>query len=360
MVTDLSNVIGWVKRVKDDLYTMNQAQIEWPHPPQRLLIIKKSHDEDVNNVTAEFIEWLIEKDIEVYVEYNILHHDGSMPVDEIVTRLTSETQSKLKCLSNHTSSEELLLLHIDLIISLGGDGTILHIASLFQRVIPPVMAFHLGSLGFLTAFNIQDYQQSIQKVIYHPIRVILRMRIHCTLSRGNVEASPKQMEMEVLNEMVVDRGPSSYMLLLEMMIDEKFVTMIQADGLIIATPTGSTAYSLAAGGAIVHPEVPCFLITPICAHTLSFRPLVLPSTSVIQIRVPMDSRARSVWASFDGRARTELQRGDSIFLHVSSWPLPTVCQEDSTADWFQRLSACLHWNLRAQQKALFHEYLQPE
>lgn len=129
---------------------------------------------------------------------------------------------------------------------------------------------------------------------------------------------------EVLNDLVVDRGPSPYVSLLELfgtlfkkktitsmlmryVGDEHHMTTVQADGLCVATPTGSTAYSLSAGGSLVHPEIPTLLITPICPHTLSFRPMLLPDSMELRICVPYNSRS-TAWASFDGRGRVELRR----------------------------------------------------
>ena len=115
---------------------------------------------------------------------------------------------------------------------------------------------------------------------------------------------------EVLNDLVVDRGPSPYVSLLELFGDEHHMTTVQADGLCVATPTGSTAYSLSAGGSLVHPEIPALLISPICPHTLSFRPMLLPDSMELRIVVPYNSRS-TAWASFDGRGRVELQRASA-------------------------------------------------
>jgi NAD+ kinase len=111
----------------------------------------------------------------------------------------------------------------------------------------------------------------------------------------------------VLNELVVDRGPNPTLSSTELFGDNEHLTSVQADGICIATPTGSTAYSLAAGGSLSHPDNPVMLISPICAHSLSFRPLILPDSMVIRVAVPYDART-TAWASFDGRERVELQR----------------------------------------------------
>jgi len=132
--------------------------------------------------------------------------------------------------------------------------------------------------------------------------------------------------------------------------DEHHMTTVQADGLVIATPTGSTAYSLSAGGSLVHPEIPAILISPICPHTLSFRPMLLPDTMELRICVPFNSRS-TAWASFDGRGRVELKQGDHIKVTASKYPFPTVCADKQSTDWFHAISRTLKWNERERQKS---------
>lgn len=128
------------------------------------------------------------------------------------------------------------------------------------------------------------------------------------------------------------------------------MTTAQADGLCISTPTGSTAYSLSAGGSLVHPEIPAILISPICPHTLSFRPMLLPDSMELRIAVPYNSRS-TAWASFDGRGRVELKQGDHIKVTASRYPFPTICAENQSVDWFESISRTLKWNERQRQKS---------
>ncbi|KIP06434.1 hypothetical protein PHLGIDRAFT_106990 [Phlebiopsis gigantea 11061_1 CR5-6] len=288
----------------------------------------------------------------------------------------------------------------DFVVTLGGDGTVLFTSWLFQRIVPPVLPFALGSLGFLTNFDFADHQAVMDSTIDAGIRVNLRMRFTCTVYRAiapepgkgrraikkadtgeilmrNLEKSgwealesghyipegkcSKDKEImcyttrpvesfEVLNDLVVDRGPSPYVSLLELFGDEQHMTTVQADGLTISTPTGSTAYSLSAGGSLVHPEIPAILITPICPHTLSFRPMLLPDTMELRVCVPFNSRS-TAWASFDGRGRIELKQGDHIKITASKYPFPTVCSISQSTDWFQSISRTLKWNERERQKS---------
>nr|XP_019010361.1 NAD+ kinase [Kwoniella pini CBS 10737]OCF49142.1 NAD+ kinase [Kwoniella pini CBS 10737] len=298
----------------------------------------------------------------------------------------------------------------DFVITLGGDGTVLFTSWLFQRIVPPVLPFALGSLGFLTNFDYAQYKQTMDKVVDEGIRVNLRMRFTCTVYRAiapeeaalaasakggkkrkaikkpggeilmshvdksgweNLEAPPSQgscsevagkdkeimcfstrpvEQFEVLNDLVVDRGPSPFVSLLELFGDEHHLTTVQADGLTVSTPTGSTAYSLSAGGSLVHPQIPALLITPICPHTLSFRPMLLPDSMELRICVPYNSRS-TAWASFDGRGRVELKQGDHIKVTASKYPFPTVCADKASTDWFGSISRTLRWNEREKQKS---------
>lgn len=167
-----------------------------------------------------------------------------------------------------------------------------------------------------------------------------------------VAAKAAPTSVQVLNDVVIDRGAASSLTNLEIYADGAFVTRVQADGLILATPTGSTAYSAGAGGALVHPSVAAILLTPVCPHALSFRPAVLPSTIRLRVVVAAASRASAV-VSFDGRSRITLSAGDALAVTASRWPVTTVDLAGGAADWFGALSGCLRWNEgRPAQKAL--------
>jgi NAD+ kinase len=150
---------------------------------------------------------------------------------------------------------------------------------------------------------------------------------------------------------VVERGSSPYLAQLEVYVGGVYLTTMQADGVIFSTPTGSTAYSLSAGGSMVHPAVPCVLLTPICPHSLSCRPMLLPDSAAVVCR--NSERARSdAWVSFDGKHRRRLRRGQSLQITMSSHPLPTVNRVDDTADWFHGIASAFHFNERPLQRPL--------
>ena len=153
----------------------------------------------------------------------------------------------------------------------------------------------------------------------------------------------------VLNEVVIDRGSSPYLASLETFCDDTHLTTVQADGIIFSTPTGSTAYSMAAGGSVVHPVVPAILVTPICPHVLSFRSMVFPDHCVIRCTVPQNARSDACVA-FDGRYRRLLHRGDSVVIRMSPHPVPTIDRTDHTADWLGSLKRNFNFNTRVDQK----------
>ncbi|KAF2397861.1 ATP-NAD kinase [Trichodelitschia bisporula] len=249
----------------------------------------------------------------------------------------------------------------DLVLTLGGDGTVLFTSWLFQRVVPPVLSFSLGSLGFLAGFEFDRYRDVLARVMGEEgMRVSLRMRFTCTIYRQSASGLPgngggeggealvEGEQYEVLNELVLDRGPSSYVSSLELLCNGALLTHIQADGCILSTPTGSTAYSLSAGGSLVHPAIPAILLTPICPHTLSFRPMILSDSMELRLRVPRGSRS-TAWCAFDGKARVELRQGDCVVVEASRYPFPTVGAGEM--EWFESIARTLRWNVRgAQQK----------
>lgn len=258
----------------------------------------------------------------------------------------------------------------DLVLTLGGDGTVLFTSWLFQRIVPPILSFALGSLGFLTNFPFETYKPTLDRIMEGSgMRVNMRMRFTCTVYRAannkrrpstsslsKPASTPELIEdsqFEVLNELVIDRGPSPYVSNLELYGDTHLLTIIQADGCIISTPTGSTAYSLSAGGPLTHPSIPGILLTPICPHTLSFRPMVLSDTLCLRICVPKGSRS-TAYASFDGKGRVELRRGDEVRVEAGRYPFPTVVGEGGTGgEWFESVRRALRWNTRGAVQRAF-------
>lgn len=316
-----------------------QISLKWESPPQTVLIFMKPNSTSVRILCAEMVRWLKEqRKLNIFVE------------PRVRAELLTES-SYYSFVQTWQDDKEILLLHtkVDLVVTLGGDGTVLWAASMFKGPVPPIVPFSLGSLGFMTPFHSEQYKECLKSIIRGPISITLRHRLQCHVIR---ESAKNEYETEgpilVLNEVTIDRGISSFLTNLECYCDNSFVTCVQGDGLILSTTSGSTAYSLAAGGSMVHPQVPGILFTPICPHSLSFRPLILPEHVTLRVQVPFNSRGHA-WASFDGKDRKQLAPGDALVCSMAPWPVPTACRGDSTSDFLHSIHDGLHWNLRKTQ-----------
>lgn len=311
-----------------------------------VLIVTKARDNSLIYLTKEMTECLLNSypNLSVYVDQNLRtshRFDANGLINDI-----KNGESRLKFWDKQLIKDGTV--PFDFVITLGGDGTVLHASTLFQTAVPPIIPFSLGSLGFLTCFEYENFKDVLHDVLVNGVKTDLRMRFSCKVYNAN---GTMVCEQQVLNELTIDRGPSPYFTMLELYGDNNLLTVAQADGLIIATPTGSTAYSLSAGGSLVHPEVSCICITPICPHTLSFRPIMVPDTIKLKVKVPLRSRS-TAWAAFDGRRRVKLEVGDYVTINASRYPFPTV--RNNYYQYFETVSRVLNWNSRKEQKSFKH------
>ncbi|KJX95100.1 hypothetical protein TI39_contig4134g00032 [Zymoseptoria brevis] len=344
---------------------------------RNIFLLTKAHDQNLIKKTRDVAEWLLQqrnsegKTYIVWVEHT-MKTSKSFDSASLIAQ-DSSYESRLKYWTNELCAKKPH--QFDICLALGGDGTVLYSAWLFQRVVPPVMSFALGSLGFLTKFDYGEYSSILTRAFKEGITVSLRLRFEATIMRSvprddEEQQSSRDMVDEligdgsddvnthrpagsnnILNDIVIDRGPNPTMSSIEVFGDEEHFTTVQADGICVATPTGSTAYNLAAGGSLCHPDNPVILVTAIAPHTLSFRPIILPDTIVLRIGVPYDARA-SCWASFDGKERSELKPGDYVTISASRFPFPSVLPLDRrNEDWVDSISRTLNWNNRQRQKA---------
>ncbi|KAI9912250.1 hypothetical protein PsorP6_009335 [Peronosclerospora sorghi] len=313
----------------------NNVQLMWDEPPKTVLMVKKPNEPETTDMLLRLVPWLQkEKHIDVLLEPPV-HEEVALPNTATWGRKPGDWE---ECQGK-----------IDFVISLGGDGTVLWVSSLFSKSVPPVFSLAMGSLGFLTPFESDNAMEQLTSVINGGFCMSLRSRLVCTLYRGGKEREITG-NLHALNEIVIDRGPSGALVELNCYCDGLEITKIAADGIIIATPTGSTAYSLSAGGSMAHPSVPSMLFTPICPHTLSFRPLIFHDSATLKIEFPTNSRSPSCYVSFDGKNRVRMDRGDSVVVRVSSYPLPSICQVNENQDWFESMLTNLNWNQRRAQK----------
>ncbi|MCJ8731932.1 hypothetical protein PDJAM_G00204830 [Pangasius djambal] len=331
-------------------------RLVWNKPPVNVLVIRKIRDENLLEPFKELCSFLIqEKGLSVYVEKKVVE-DGALMADQSFSSIRRQLCTFREGFDDISDC-------IDLIVCLGGDGTLLYASSLFQGSVPPVMAFHLGSLGFLTPFRFESYKTEVDKVFAGNAAVVLRSRLKVKVLKGSLQrdqengsvththTNPVTLQLQVLNEVVVDRGPSSYLSNVDLYLDGRLITSVQGDGVIVSTPTGSTAYAAAAGASMIHPNVPAIMVTPICPHSLSFRPIVVPAGVELMIALSPEAR-NTAWVSFDGRKRQEIQHGDSIKITTSCYPVPSLCCHGLVYDWFESLAECLHWNIRKKQTHL--------
>ncbi|KAL6886656.1 NAD kinase associated with ferric reductase [Trichoderma longibrachiatum] len=322
---------------------------------RNVMVVTKARDNQLVYLTRELATWLLqtprygsEVGVNVYVDAKLRNSKRFNAAGIVAQDERFETMLKYWTPDLCWSQPE----KFDLVLTLGGDGTVLFTSWLFQRIVPPVLSFSLGSLGFMTTFEFEHYKQHLNRVMGDDgMKINLRMRFTCTVWRAGPNGhSDEGEQFEVLNELVIDRGPSPYVSNLELYGDDELLTVVQADGCIFSTPTGSTAYSLSAGGSLVHPDIPAILLTPICPHTLSFRPMVLSDTMALRVAVPRNSRA-TAYCAFDGKGRVELRQGDHVTITASQYPFPTVTRTDT--EWFDSVSRTLRWNVRAAAQKPF-------
>ncbi|KAF4547578.1 ATP-NAD kinase-like protein [Elsinoe fawcettii] len=337
--------------------------LEWPAPPRNVLITRKEGSSRVNNALTEYCQHIQT----TYPDVRLIFEPSA----------AKDLHEALKSPVYATSDPNLLQSKVDLITTLGGDGTILHAASLFATAlkVPPILSFSMGTLGFLGEWKFQEYKRAFREVymsgagagdrssILEPdgnkqrgslgdpldrglsgwssvrgksmgksrgSRVLLRNRLKVGIfGPDGARVSPDHDHSQrsdrddtdvvtggdvyAMNEVLLHRGRTPHLSQIQIFLGGRFLTEAVADGMLISTPTGSTAYSLSAGGSIVHPLVSSLLLTPICPRSLSFRPLVLPANTPIVLRLSEKNRAEEVEVSVDGVRRSRgLARGMEV------------------------------------------------
>jgi len=223
---------------------------------------------------------------------------------------------------------------VDLLIVFGGDGTMLHAASQTAGSKTPILGVNIGGLGFLTAIPSTDVVKCLKQVWQGEFKFETRALIEASgIGHG------KKIQTRALNDIVINRGPVSRLIALDVRVNDQLVTRYRCDGLIVSSPTGSTAYSLAAGGAIVMPSAEVFALTPICPHALSNRSIIMPLSATI--RVTAVSSAAETVVNADGRMVGELEAGDELIIRRCRRTTRIMHLAGST--FFEALSRKLQW-----------------
>ncbi|HTI38752.1 MAG TPA: NAD(+)/NADH kinase [Vicinamibacterales bacterium] len=285
----------------------------------RVGLVAKRHLDAAAGVLAELAGWLDARGVRAVFETETAQLAG-VPSDW------------------HTSSRDDLPRDCDLIVVLGGDGTLIgmagRIASAAASV--PILGVNFGSLGFLTEITLDELFPSLESVLNGTASIEPR----ALLTARTIRQEQPFAEHTVLNDIVITKAALSRIIEMTITVGADAVTRVRADGLIVATPTGSTAYNLAAGGAIVHPAVDAVLITPIAPHTLANRPIVIPASSEVHIRPIMEANDE-VFVTFDGQSGFPLAVNDVVTIRRSRQPLYLVKSANRT--YFDVLRQKLKW-----------------
>ncbi len=226
--------------------------------------------------------------------------------------------------------------HLHWIVVLGGDGTLLGAARKIGRHGVPILGVNLGGLGFLTGISIQRLYASIEMLLEGGLEVEKRSMLETKVIRKGEAAC----RFQTLNDVVINKGALARIIDLDVFINEDFLTTFRADGLIIATPTGSTAYNLAAGGPILYPTMSNVILTPICPFTLTNRPIILPDSETVSIMMGKESEER-VNLTFDGQVGFDLMYGDRVVIYKSETGIRLFKSPDQT--YFEILRKKLMW-----------------
>lgn len=238
-----------------------------------------------------------------------------------------------------TADEAELVRTAELVLVLGGDGTLIHAASMLQGKPVPILGVNMGKLGFMTEVPQSELYTALEEVLAGTAQVSERMKLRVHLHRNG--SSERAVDMEVLNDVVLSKGALSRMVELEIRCGGSFVSTLRGDGIIVATPTGSTAYALSAAGPILDPSMRGVVLAPICPHTLTQRPLVVTDDKTVELWIRNDSE---VYLTLDGQKGLKLQRGDRIQAKQSQNRVLLV--RNPRIDFFGILRAKLRWGDR--------------
>ena len=285
-------------------------------PPERLGIITKPNEPRAVELAARIAEWAADQQINLFVN----------------------DRAKDSPPGTFSASAREIADNCDLLIVLGGDGTMIATARLVAGRGTPVLGINLGTLGYLTEFSIDEAIPALEFVVRGDYELIKRTMLDWRVLRDGDQVGTGT----ALNDVVVNKSALARIIDIDCWIGKHYVTGYRSDGLIIATATGSTAYNLAAGGPIIVPGAEAISICPICPHTLTNRPLVLPFD--VEIRLQMNTREQEVMLTADGQIGLPLKASDRVEIRKSEKTFNTVCAKDR--DYFEILRSKLRWSGR--------------
>jgi len=286
---------------------------------EKVGIVCNPKKREAKEVLSQLIDWLLKKGLEVSIEESAL---------AIIPR------KEFACPPGQLAGRS------DMIIAMGGDGTLLKASRLVGRSPVPILGVNIGSLGFLTETLEQEVYAIMEDVVQGSYEVEERMVLEAILQDD-------AHRFYALNDMVFMMGESGRIVEIVLHVSGEYVCTFPADGVIISTPTGSTAYSLAAGGPIVYPRMDCILVTPICAHSLGVRPMVIPSNETI--RTTVRSRAEDARLIVDGQESFQLKSGADVQIKKADYHIRLV--KPKAKSFFEVLRTKLRWGGREEDSA---------
>jgi NAD+ kinase len=284
---------------------------------KRIGIVSKPKKLEIGEIVPPLLKWLRDRDIEVCI-------------DKETGAITNNAEL---CLTRNEMPTK-----VDLLIVLGGDGTLLAMARALHGKPVPILAVNLGGLGFLTVITQEELYPTLESVLKGEHRSERRVQLEGSLIRADEVIT----SFLALNDAVLNKGAISRILDFELRVNGQFVSSYKSDGLIVSTPTGSTAYSLAAGGPITMPSVEAFIVTPICAHTLTHRPLVVPDKASIEIAVT--TLREAAYLTVDGQVGIATHSEDRVCLKKADSYVELI--QSAGKDYFRILQQKLRWGER--------------
>jgi NAD+ kinase len=283
---------------------------------KKIGIIVKPHKPEAKDVLKELVLWVESHHLEAVLDVDTAN---------IVNIKSKYQKSQIASL-------------VDMIIVLGGDGTLLSVARLTVEKGIPILGVNLGGLGFLTEVTLDELYPTLEKVIKGDYIIDERMMLMTHIHRQGERLA----QSPVLNDVVINHGIIARMIILDIFVNSQFVTSLRGDGLIISTPTGSTAYSLSAGGPIIHSTVNAVILTPICPHTLTNRPIVIPDN--VKIEAILKTEDEGVMVTFDGQVGFSLRKDDIVEMRRAETMVKLI--QSSGKNYYEVLRKKLKWGER--------------
>lgn len=285
---------------------------------RRVGVVVKPQQPEAMKTICCLLEWLAARDIALV---------GEPQLDQ--ARIETETKCRIEIVSREQLAES-----VDLIVVLGGDGTMIATARLLGDRAVPVLGINYGHLGYLAEFRVEEMIPALESILAGQYGVEQRLMLEAELWRGNDRLS----ENRVLNDAVISKSALARIIEIEIRLNQQFVNAFRADGMIVSTPTGSTAYNLSAGGPIIYPSMNAMVITPICPHTLSQRPLVVPDSARIELVLKTEE---DVALTLDGQVGFPLRVNDRVVVNKSRAAFQLV--QPANRNYFDVLRDKLRW-----------------